>query len=617
MNAERSLLDGFLETMNNGNAAKRQMAIEGFDVENWKTALQDVAYAESILEDNDIKASNPEFFGEFQTCHDRLVISQKAVMALLREVAEKDEDAPVREAAQKIHEKINKPSETKPARAESKEPEQSDPQPEAPVTDQVPGDLKSTDYKVRLDATVALGYSEKDHAEVINTLIGLLKDDTAVSVRAAAAQALGTLWMRGVVEARNAIPNLIDALNDKESRVREESVKALMLIGTDRKDLVVEQLIALLGDRTKGNELEAAMALGVLGDPKAVPALIATLDHSHPATRLYVVNALGKIGQEAKDALPKLEAIAKEDKDEGVRQAAERAINKIKGLTPGSEKTSQETEAGLDLLADVNSTAEELAHLMVQRMFYGESAETGDADQDKQLNSMAMVLLGALGIPAFPKPDDIDIKKIASRINDMENEILLPNTLFPGDKLDDFKKGVGRIFGDKIRIYDANMIEHDLPGMIRNPKRTIVMTMGLKAATASALAAELGQAQDKDMRDVRFMNFDMVDVDKLINEEAYESFMTETLGILLVARVITPKEARDETSVAYRMLACLLEGHIDKDEMLKYIGTITDDVMSVGQKLNMLVNLILKGLPIEAYDIGSQRMKALQVMWAA
>jgi epoxyqueuosine reductase len=60
------------------------------------------------------------------------------------------------------------------------------------------------------------------------------------------------------------------------------------------------------------------VALGNIGDPGAVPALIEALHHDEPLVRGHAAWALGRIGgQEAKDELEK--AMATEG-DEGVRE---------------------------------------------------------------------------------------------------------------------------------------------------------------------------------------------------------------------------------------------------------------------------------------------------------
>jgi HEAT repeat protein len=94
-----------------------------------------------------------------------------------------------------------------------------------------------------------------------------------------------------------------------------------------------------------------ALALGRLGDPRAVPALIQAADpkrdaSTDPDTQVYAVWALGAIGEP--QSVPTLVALARSE-DAGVRKAAAHAL----GSFPG-----EETRAAL--LIAVNDPAEDV-----------------------------------------------------------------------------------------------------------------------------------------------------------------------------------------------------------------------------------------------------------------
>jgi len=94
-----------------------------------------------------------------------------------------------------------------------------------------------------------------------------------------------------------------------------------------------------------------ALALGRLGDPRAVPALIQAADPKHdastdPDTQVYAVWALGAIGDP--QSVPTLVALARSE-DAGVRKAAVHAL----GSFPGEE-------ARAALLTAVNDPAEDV-----------------------------------------------------------------------------------------------------------------------------------------------------------------------------------------------------------------------------------------------------------------
>lgn len=98
----------------------------------------------------------------------------------------------------------------------------------------------------------------------------------------------------------------------------------------DAKDAVVHALIKALDDQNVDVRKSAAEALGKIGrDAKdAVPALIKALDEENVGVRLSVVEALGNIGRDAKDAVPPL-INTLSDKDMSVSCEAAEALGKI------------------------------------------------------------------------------------------------------------------------------------------------------------------------------------------------------------------------------------------------------------------------------------------------
>lgn len=100
-----------------------------------------------------------------------------------------------------------------------------------------------------------------------------------------------------------------------------------------------------------------ALALGRMGDPRAVPALLAAVDdagaggsRTDPETQVYAVWALGAIGDG--QALPRLIDLARSD-DPGLRKTAAHAL----GAFPGEESRQALTLALEDPVADVRWNA--------------------------------------------------------------------------------------------------------------------------------------------------------------------------------------------------------------------------------------------------------------------
>lgn len=104
----------------------------------------------------------------------------------------------------------------------------------------------------------------------------------------------------GSIGDPEAVPELLEILDDDDSDVREAVVMALGEIGDSQ---AVPQLLDSLYDEESVVRWSVARSLGQIGDPAAVPALIATLRADY-WVRGAAAEALGKIGDSA--AVPEL-----------------------------------------------------------------------------------------------------------------------------------------------------------------------------------------------------------------------------------------------------------------------------------------------------------------------
>lgn len=136
--------------------------------------------------------------------------------------------------------------------------------------------------------------------------------DEAPEVRARAAELL-------VPDGREAVPALIRLLDDKTGPVVEASCFALGEIGADAAGAVGSLSRVATGHKEPLLREAAVAALGAIGDPAGVAAILqATSDK--PAVRRRAVLALAPFsGDEVEAALER----ALEDRDWQVRQAAE------------------------------------------------------------------------------------------------------------------------------------------------------------------------------------------------------------------------------------------------------------------------------------------------------
>jgi len=149
------------------------------------------------------------------------------------------------------------------------------------------------------------------------------------SIRANAAWVLGNL---GLI-AKDAVPDLINALRDKSEWVKKKAADALEMIGAPEAAKVVEaarQELKILKEKriqslTRKLESEKASvrldAVAALHDsgPAAVPALIKALKDEDEEVRLDVVQALIFIGEPAKDIISALVETFLNDRNEKVR----------------------------------------------------------------------------------------------------------------------------------------------------------------------------------------------------------------------------------------------------------------------------------------------------------
>jgi HEAT repeat protein len=109
------------------------------------------------------------------------------------------------------------------------------------------------------------------------------------------------------------------------------SAAAITIDEMNAENVVFTELIKLLDDKDRyfGPRFYAALAIGDMGPEAtdAIPKLIELLEADDPS-RWAAAEALGEIGDAAKEAIPKLEELL-EDESELVRVKAKEAIDKI------------------------------------------------------------------------------------------------------------------------------------------------------------------------------------------------------------------------------------------------------------------------------------------------
>ena len=138
------------------------------------------------------------------------------------------------------------------------------------------------------------------------------------AIRRKATTLLGKTGEAGAVEL------LIGALKDEQSRVRSRAAHALGRIGNLS---AIEPLTVAITDEAPNVRINALHALGKFGE-SAAAALTSVLADPAASVRRYAIAALEKTG--SKGAILQLEKIARDEPDDSVRRAADRALRKRK-----------------------------------------------------------------------------------------------------------------------------------------------------------------------------------------------------------------------------------------------------------------------------------------------
>src|ERR1035437_8186047 len=142
----------------------------------------------------------------------------------------------------------------------------------------------------------------------VNGLLKALEYRDHSGVRKAAAEALGQIGDPRAVE------RLATRLKDSNGSVRKVAVEALVKTGAS----AVDALATALEDRGLDARIDAAGALGQIGDPRAVEPLAVALKDRDGGVGKAAAEALGRIGDPS--AVEPL-VTALENRDRGVRIA--------------------------------------------------------------------------------------------------------------------------------------------------------------------------------------------------------------------------------------------------------------------------------------------------------
>jgi HEAT repeat protein len=227
--------------------------------------------------------------------------------------------------------------------------------------------LKEGSPALRRQAAETLGECGPAAREAIAPLIAALEDpDFWVGEASANALRKITGAPEPVRERRNraaepsgvppAVENLLRALQDP--RTRWMAIVALGELGAAARD-AVPALIEALEDPDAAVRWDAAKALGKLGPAavRAVPALAAVVhEQSDAIVRNYAVAALGSIGPPAKAAVPALIVALKEQSSNLDQQASEALVRIGAPAVPALIEAMKDDDAQVRLKAATTLT---------------------------------------------------------------------------------------------------------------------------------------------------------------------------------------------------------------------------------------------------------------------
>ena len=179
--------------------------------------------------------------------------------------------------------------------------------------------LASHEERDVLNAATVLSMAGTNAEAAVPSLINALQNQNE-KVRSKAASALGSIGPG----AATAVPALLEVLKQNDSAETQQAAAYAIGEMGSMAGAAVPALIKMLqttNDPWGFVNDTAAEALGKIGDPASIPALIEALKSDHVRLPTIATDALGNIGAEAKAAIPALIELMKSDKEHQMNQA--------------------------------------------------------------------------------------------------------------------------------------------------------------------------------------------------------------------------------------------------------------------------------------------------------
>jgi HEAT repeat protein len=287
-----------------------------------------------------------------------------------------------------------------------------------PAVPQLVAAMKDSDALVRREALRAIGQIKPGPAVVVPLFIEVIKNSPPSEIMPAlhSMAEFGEKVVPGLIEAlqhegaqywacivlaeigppaKDAVPALIEVLDNPKAEVRREAAMALGRIGAASAS-AVPKLTSMLNDPASGVNAEAAFALGSIGPASvaALPALQAKLIDSDVMLKTVAAWAIAKIEpmneayrQQARSAL----MAAVRDTQPNIRSAA------LHGLADLRNNDAATAQAFLTALPDSDANVRKVAMQSVVGLGPAAVEPLTKALSDEKLRPYAAAALGTLG----------------------------------------------------------------------------------------------------------------------------------------------------------------------------------------------------------------------------
>lgn len=145
-------------------------------------------------------------------------------------------------------------------------------------------------------------------------------------------------------EQADVVRLLNEGLSKNEGHARWEAVFCLHVVHDEESVFLLGELITDTEATLKSLRQEAAMTLGRIGDPAAVPALLTALEDPQAGVRWRAALALSKIGD--LEAIPAIEAALEKETDEYAVEQIQIAIERLREASMKDEEESAPRPCG-------------------------------------------------------------------------------------------------------------------------------------------------------------------------------------------------------------------------------------------------------------------------------